>query len=198
MAVSAVGVIYVVMSAHIVRRPRKGEGVCGCKGVPGMEVEMEGGCACGACRYRIMAMPIFVNNCHCTLCQRQTGSTSVVNAFVESEALQLLSGELTEHAVTGGSGKPHMICRCTACGTALWSYYTRLGRLGAGVRVGTLDEPGRVRPDAVIFTSVAMPWVAVPDDIPAFEQTYNPAELLPPERFARLRALLDRRAAGEG
>ena len=162
------------------------------------DIELEGGCACGACRYRVSGAPIFVNNCHCTLCQRQTGSTSVVNAFFESEALTLLSGSLSEHVVTGGSGNPHVICRCDACGTALWSYYGRLGRLGAGVRVGTLDAPGRIRPDAVIFTGDMMPWVALPTDIPSFEKTYNPAELLPPERFARLRALLDRRAAGEG
>ena len=44
----------------------------------------EGGCGCGHVRYRVEGEPIFVNNCHCRLCQRQTGSTSVVNAFFES------------------------------------------------------------------------------------------------------------------
>ncbi|MBT2187441.1 GFA family protein [Sphingobium sp. H33] len=159
---------------------------------------MEGGCACGAVRYRLTAAPIFVNNCHCSLCQRQTGSTSVVNIFIEKEALVLLTGTLSEHVVKAGSGGDHSICRCAACGTAMWSYYPRLGRLGAGLRAGTLDDPGKVRPDAIIFVADKMPWAALPDDIPQFETTYNPAELLPPERFARLKALIDRRAAGEG
>lgn len=159
---------------------------------------LEGGCACGAVRYRLTAAPIFVNNCHCTLCQRQTGSTSVVNAFVEGDAIEHLEGALSEHLVKTGSGGDQLICRCVACGTAMWSYYPRMGRLGAGLRVGTLDQSGTIRPDAVIFTGDKMPWTALPDDIPRFETTYNPAELLPPERFARLKALIERRAAGEG
>lgn len=48
----------------------------------------EGGCGCGAVRYRVEGDPIFVNNCHCTQCQHQTGSTSVVNAFFESERVE--------------------------------------------------------------------------------------------------------------
>jgi hypothetical protein len=156
---------------------------------------MSGGCACGAVRYRVTAEPIFVNNCYCTLCQRQTGSTSVVNLFVESERLERLSGEAISHFVTAGSGGQHEIVRCAACGTALWSFYPRIGRLGAGVRVTTLDAPGRIRPDAAIFTADRLPWVTLPEGIPQFEQTYNPAELLPPERLARLRALVDRAKA---
>ena len=52
----------------------------------------EGGCGCGQVRYRVEGEPIFVNNCHCRLCQQQTGSTSVVNAFFESERVTLLAG----------------------------------------------------------------------------------------------------------
>ena len=159
---------------------------------------LTGGCACGAVRYHVARAPIFVNNCHCSLCQKQTGSTSVVNMFVETEALTVQSGDLSEHIVTAGSGGNHIICRCAACGTAMWSFYPRLGRLGVGVRVGTLDRPGAVRPDAIIFTESKMPWTALPADIPHFEATYNAADLLPPERFARLGALIERRAAGEG
>jgi hypothetical protein len=162
------------------------------------EITREGGCACGAVRYRVRGDPTNVNNCHCRQCQRQTGSTSVVNAFFEAERLTLLSGELSEHTVKAGSGGPHVIVRCSRCGTALWSYYPRLGRLGAGVRVGTLDESETFRPDAAIYVSERMPWVALPPGIPAFEKFYNTQEVLPPERYARLAALLERRNAGEG
>jgi hypothetical protein len=162
------------------------------------EVVREGGCGCGAVRYRISAEPIFVNNCHCRQCQQQTGGTSVVNGFVEADHVELLQGELTEHTVKTGSGGPHVICRCAQCGSALWSFYPRLGRLGLGFRAATLDDPASVRPTAVIFVSEAMPWVAHPEDIPVFERSYAFAELLPPENIARMHALMERRSAGEG
>src|SRR5690348_5747563 len=123
---------------------------------------LEGGCGCGAVRYRLTDQPIFVNNCHCRLCQRQTGSTSVVNAFVEADHLIQLSGETSRHVLKAGSGGDHVIVRCKACGTAMWSFYPRLGELGAGLRVGTLDDPSALAPDAVIFTESKMPWVALP------------------------------------
>jgi len=159
------------------------------------ESVLSGGCACGAVRYEVRGAPIFVNNCHCTLCQKQTGSTSVVNMFFESDRLVQRSGATTRHVVKSGSGGDHPIMRCAACGTAMWSFYPRLGELGAGIRAGTLDEPGAVTPDAAIFVAHKMPWVTLPDGIPQFEATYNPAELLPPERFARLKALIEIRMA---
>lgn len=156
---------------------------------------LSGGCACGAVRYDVRGAPIFVNNCHCTLCQQQTGSTSVVNMFFETDRLTQHSGTTTRHTIKSGSGGDHVVVRCAQCGTAMWSLYPRLGELGAGIRVGTLDDPGAVTPDAAIFVAYKMPWVTLPEGVPQFETTYNPAELLPPERFARLKALIDIRAA---
>ena len=158
----------------------------------------EGGCDCGALRYRLTGEPMMVHNCHCRLCQRQTGSTSVVNAFFEAERVELLSGDVEQLATEGGSGNPHVICRCAQCGTAVWSWYGRLGRLSYGVRAGTLDDPGSVTPDVVIFTQSAMPWVALPEGIPAFETYYDFRDVLPQDRQDRLTALVARRNAGEG
>ena len=158
----------------------------------------EGGCGCGHVRFRVRGEPIFTNNCHCRLCQHQTGSTSVVNAFFESDCVEVLQGELTEHLLTGGSGNAHVICRCANCGSALFSYYPRFGRLGTGIRVGTMDDSGAFTPDAVVFTASKMPWVALPEGIPAFEEYYNPFELLAPDKVTRMRALAERRTAGEG
>ena len=154
------------------------------------DVTREGGCACGAARYRLTGEPIVVNNCHCTLCQRQTGSTSVVNMFYETDRLTLLSGEIGRHVVKGGSGQDHVIMRCSACGTALWSHYARMGGHGVGVRAGTLDDPSSVKPDAVIFVAEKMDWVALPQGIPAFERYYDFEALLPPDRFARFKAMM--------
>jgi hypothetical protein len=54
------------------------------------------------------------------------------------------------------------------------------------------------RPDAVIFVSEAMPWVALPPGIPAFDRGYDFAQVLPPDRLARMRALIEWRKSGEG
>lgn len=158
----------------------------------------EGGCGCGHVRYRIEGEPIFVNNCHCRQCQHQTGSTSVVNAFIEADNFELLSGGLTRHALKGGSGGAHVISRCGQCGVAISSEYARFGSLGLGIRAGTLDDAGSITPDAVVFVSEKMPWVALPEAIPHFEKYYDFAQVLPSERVERMKALFVRREAGEG
>jgi len=151
---------------------------------------LEGGCGCGAVRYRLNDEPILVNNCHCRLCQRQTGAASAVNAFIESDRLEQLSGELSEHEFTTGSGGTQIVVRCAKCGTPLWSHYPRFGRKAAAVRVGTLDNPSAVRPDAAIYIADRPDWAPLPEGIPHFDPGYSPAEVLPAERFARIRALL--------
>lgn len=156
----------------------------------------EGGCGCGQVRYRVTGEPIFVNNCHCRQCQLQTGGTSVVNAFYEDERLEILEGNLTEHVVTAGSGGPHTICRCDNCGVALWSYYPRLGRLGVGIRVGTMDEKDSLTPVAAIFVSEKMPWVTLPEGLPHFDKTYDYRELLEADKIARMDEMVERRKAG--
>lgn len=161
------------------------------------KVTREGGCACGAVRYRISGEPMMVHNCHCRQCQQQTGSTSVVNAFWESDNVEI-SGELSEAELAGGSGNSHVIARCAACGSAVVSYYGRLGRLMSAMRVGTLDDPGSVTPDVAIFTAEKMPWVTLPEGVRAFEAYYDAREVLPETSLDRLRVLGERRKAGEG
>ncbi|WP_246352602.1 GFA family protein [Sphingomonas xinjiangensis] len=166
---------------------------CGSKEAKAMALQaevMEGGCGCGAVRYRMQDAPIFVNNCHCSLCQKQTGTGSAVNAFIETDRVEHLSGKLTAHELTTGSGGVQTIMRCALCGTPVWSHYPRLGEAGAAVRVGTLDDPSSVRPDAAIFVAEKPSWVALPKGVPCFEGAYRPADVLPPKRFERLKALL--------
>ena len=141
---------------------------------------------------------MMVHNCYCRQCQQQTGSTCVVNGFWESERVELLRGEMEEFALPGGSGAAHTIARCRECGTAMFSYYARMGRLSTAVRAGTLDRTGSITPDVAIFTAEAMPWVSLPEGVPQFAGFYDAREVLPPESLDRLRAIGARRKAGEG
>ena len=124
-----------------------------------MADDLEGGCACGAVRYRLGSAPMFVHCCHCRDCQRQTGSAFVLNALIETDRISLLSGDPAPVAVPTDSGRPHEIYRCPACQTALWSDYGGRPALRF-VRVGTLDEPAALPPDVHIFTRSKLPWVA--------------------------------------
>ena len=152
---------------------------------------LEGGCGCGAVRYRLNDQPYIVHNCHCRLCQRQTGTGSAVNAFIETDRLELLSGELREDEFTTGTGGTQTVVRCARCATPLWSHYPRLARKVAAVRVGTLDEPSQTPPDVAIFVADKPAWAPVPEGIPTFDEFYNPLEFWSPEIMARVKAVLE-------
>jgi hypothetical protein len=149
----------------------------------------EGGCACGAVRYRLTSPPMFVNCCHCRDCQRQTGSAFVINALIETDRINVLSGDPAPISMPTDSGRPHYIYRCPACQTALWSDYGGRPALRF-VRVGTLDQPDALTPDAHIFTRSKVPWVALPEGAPSFEIFYDMQALWPAASLARRRAIL--------
>ncbi len=151
-------------------------------------VAMDGGCACGAVRYRMNAKPIIVHCCHCTWCQRETGSAFAVNAFVEASEVEIMKGEPVQTALPSLSGKGQMLWRCADCGVALWSNYSGAGPKFNFVRAGTLDDPSRVPPDIHIFTSTKQPWVILPDGVPAVPEFYKAAEVWSADGLARFKA----------
>ena len=150
---------------------------------------LEGGCACGAVRYRLSSAPMFVHCCHCRDCQRQTGSAFVINALIETERIGLLAGDPAPFAMPTDSGRPHVIHRCPGCGTALWSDYGGRPALRF-VRVGTLDDPAALAPDVHIFTRSKLPWVELLEAVPAFEVYYDMHRLWPAASLERRRAIL--------
>jgi hypothetical protein len=154
-----------------------------------MAGDLEGGCACGAVRYRLGSAPMFVHCCHCRDCQRQTGSAFVLNALIETDRISLRSGKPIPIAVPTDSGRPHEIYRCPACQTALWSDYGGRPALRF-VRVGTLDDPTALTPDVHIYTRSKLPWVRLPEGVPAFSVYYDTQKLWPAASLERRRAIL--------
>ena len=146
--------------------------------------EREGRCACGAVRYKLTVEPLFVHCCHCLNCQRQTGSAFVINALIEKDRLELLSGEPVAVPVPRDDGSQQTIMRCPSCQIAVWSFYTRPDV--AFVRAGTLETPSSVKPDVHIYTRSKLPWVTLPVSVPAFEAFYDVKSLWPAESLARV------------
>lgn len=154
---------------------------------------LEGGCACGAVRYRLTSEPMITHCCHCRDCQRQTGTAFVINALIETDRIEVAGvGKVEPVRMPTDSGRPHDIYRCTECKTALWSDYGGRPYLRF-VRAGTLDEPGACPPDVHIFTRSKLPWVGLPQGVHAYEVFYPTLESeWSPQALAR------RKAASEG
>jgi hypothetical protein len=148
---------------------------------------MEGGCSCGAVRYRLASKPMFVHCCHCLNCQRQTGSAFVINLLIEADRLELLAGDVQPVDVPRDDGSVQRIFRCPDCQIAIYSEYGR--PQVRFVRAGTLDDPSWVVPDVHIFTRSKLPWIAIPDGAPAFDVYYDRRALWPAAGLERLDAV---------
>src|SRR5215510_12839159 len=136
-----------------------------------MSAPREGGCSCGAVRYRLTSEPLIVHCCHCLNCQRQTGSAFVINVLIEADRLELLAGDPDRVPVPRDDGSTQDVWRCPTCRTAVYSEYTR--PTVRFVRAGTLDDPASVAPDVHIFTRSKLPWVQLPESVPAFNVYYD-------------------------
>lgn len=149
----------------------------------------EGGCACGAVRYRMTSAPMFVHCCHCTSCQTETGSAFAVNALIESDRVETIAGAPEAVMTPSESGKGQQVWRCPACRVAVWSNYGGANDVLRFVRVGTLDTPAALPPDIHIFTRSKLPWVTLPEGVPAAEGYYRSSELWPAASLERRKAL---------
>jgi hypothetical protein len=143
----------------------------------------DGGCECGAVRYRMTEKPMFVNCCHCRDCQKITGSAFALNGMIEADHVLILQGEdCLENE--GGQG------RCRACRTFLWGTHRLFGDSIRFLRLGTLDESGRFAPDAHFFVRSKHPWITIPEGVPTFETlpTDRDPPLMSAEAVTRLEA----------
>ena len=149
-------------------------------------MNLEGGCSCGAIRYKLTATPLIVHACHCRDCQRLTGSAFVTNIWIETQSVESTGPEPKSFRLAGGSGQHHDVFFCADCGTYLWSRYHGAPGDFRFVRAGTLDTPEAVRPDVHIFTRSKVPWLELPKDVPAFREFYKLSDVWSDESLARL------------
>jgi hypothetical protein len=152
-----------------------------------MSVPREGGCACGAVRYRLTSDPLVTHCCHCLNCQRQTGSAFVINLLIEADRVELLAGVPQPVDAPRDDGSEQRIFRCPTCQVAVFSEY---GRPDVRfVRAGTLDDPSAVMPDVHIYTRSKLSWITLPESVPAFEVYYDANAVWPTASLERLEAI---------
>ena len=126
-----------------------------------MDLPLEGGCLCGAVRYRVTAEPVGSAYCHCRMCQRRSGAPAVATVEVPAGGLAFVQGEPV--AYRSSPTAERLFCR--DCGTEL--YFTLLDDPPSlSLNLGTLDDPEAVRPTKHIWTSSQLSWFDVADGLP--------------------------------
>jgi hypothetical protein len=125
-----------------------------------MELPLTGGCLCGGVRYEIDEPPLSASYCHCTRCQRRTGTAASAQARVPGGALRVVAGAELVREWAPPDGWPK--CFCSVCGSALWSRHPAGETFG--VRLGTFDHDPGIRPQYHQFVAYAASWEPLPDD----------------------------------
>lgn len=125
-----------------------------------MTIPLTGGCMCGAIRYTLDAPVTELRACHCTTCQKGSGTQGSVNAVVPAAAFRLTQGAPKRHDTLADSGRTLHRYFCGECGSPLYSQRsTALDTLV--VRAGSLDDSGNMRITANIWTKSARPWAYI-------------------------------------
>lgn len=123
---------------------------------PTVSLPLEGGCACGSLRYRLTSAPLALFACHCSLCQRQSGSAFGQSLRVNRADLSLTGRSETMVRDTERGTRSESLF-CPGCGGRIFN-----ARPGTGIchlRGGTLDDTSWLRPSAHIWTCKAQPWM---------------------------------------
>ena len=139
-----------------------------------MKLPLTGGCQCGALRYEIRAEPLTVYVCHCTECQRQSGSAFGMSVMVPRASLAYTTGAPRRWKRTADSGRAIESDMCETCGVRPVNHPSANDKVSI-VKPGTLDDPSWLHPIGHIWTDSAQPWVTIPTDTVNHER--HPADV---------------------
>jgi hypothetical protein len=141
---------------------------------PSPERPLSGGCLCGAVRFEVTEPFLTAGYCHCSHCQRRTGTGSSANGRLRREALHIRQGheQLTAYRPSA-QGKPKLFC--ARCGSALFGGDLRVDE-EVVVRLGSFDADPGIRPRFHAFVASAAPWETLPDDgLPCYPRSWSEA-----------------------
>lgn len=125
------------------------------------ELPLTGGCLCDGVRFEVTRPLVSAGYCHCTRCQRRTGSSFSVQARIEPGSLRVTSGADLIRAYSPPDGFSKLFC--SACGSALWSEDPADAE-NKSVRLGAFDGDPGIKPSYRQFVAYAAPWEDIPDD----------------------------------
>ena len=120
-----------------------------------------GHCLCGEVRFELTERPLSAGYCHCTRCQRRTGTAASAQARIAPGSFRLLAGEELVKTYKPEDGWAKSFC--SNCGSALWSKNPETDEIGS-VRLGLFDPGHDIRPQWHTYVTYACEWEPLPDD----------------------------------
>ena len=125
------------------------------------DLPLTGGCLCGGVRFEVTEAPLHASYCHCTRCQRRTGTGASAQARIAPGSLRIVQGAelVRSYHPPDGAWKEF----CSECGSALWSRAPDDPDV-MGVRLGAFDGDPGIRPQWRQFVDYAAVWDPIPDD----------------------------------
>ncbi|HTQ35200.1 MAG TPA: GFA family protein [Stellaceae bacterium] len=135
-------------------------------------MKVEGGCLCGKVRYSGEAEPIFMGVCHCTNCQKSTGTAFNAVVAVPKPAVSL-SGAVSTYEGRGDTGNATYKYFCPECGSPVGEEAAIMADV-LMIPVGTLDDPGAVTPAMQIYCDSAQPWALLGEGVQRFPKMPMP------------------------
>ena len=131
-------------------------------------------CHCGQVRLTVEGEPSPVILCHCTLCQRRTGSLIHIGAWFEKEDITFEGETRTYTRTNGDLGMEATTHFCPVCGTSVWWP----APIGAplegkiGIAGGCFADPGFPAPDISMYEKHRHPWITVPETAKCYREAW--------------------------
>ena len=123
---------------------------------------------CGGVRFEVSEPLVSSSYCHCTRCQRRTGTAAAVSGRIAPGSLRIMAGEELLRSYDPPDGFSKIFC--SACGSALWSRNPQDPKV-ISVRLGAFDSDPGIRPSYRQYVAYAAPWEPIPDDgLPRFPE----------------------------
>ncbi len=138
-----------------------------------MSIPLEGGCQCGAVRYRATAEPTMVALCHCSMCRRSSGAPMLGWAMFEADRVEFTGERRVEHASSADARRGF----CGRCGTGLSFTADYLPGL-IDLTLGSFDDPARLPPHFHYWDGERLPWLGIADGLPRHRE-FPPMESEP-------------------
>ena len=130
---------------------------------------LEGGCLCGAVRYRVTKAPLDSSYCHCRMCQKSTGAPVQASAEFPTDGFAVIKGEPKAYRSSAWALR-HF---CPDCGSQL-TFRAAENPTYISVNLPTLDRPEALTPRMHIWCASRIPWFEVKDELPHYDREGPP------------------------
>jgi hypothetical protein len=130
--------------------------------------ERIGSCQCGEVRYVVRGESVALVACHCTECQRQSGSAFGMSLIVPRKNFEISAGEPNSFCRVPDRGGEIECFFCPSCGVRIFHASTNMPQT-FNVKAGTLDNTAGLTPAAHVFVARKQAWVSIPDGVPCFD-----------------------------